>query len=162
CAWDGEEEGLFGSTEWVESHAAELAGKGVAYINTDGNGRGFLNVGGSHALEPVVAGAAAEVEDPEKKMSVLARARLKHIADAEKPEDRVEARVHAGLRLEALGSGSDFTPFLQHAGIASLNIGFAGESRGGIYHSIYDDFAWYSRFGDPDFAYARVLAQTGG
>jgi N-acetylated-alpha-linked acidic dipeptidase len=162
CAWDGEEEGLFGSTEWVEAHAAELSAKGVAYINTDGNGRGFLNVGGSHALEPVVVGAAAEVEDPEKTMSVLTRARLKKIADSEKPEERKEAREHSGLRLEALGSGSDFTPFLQHAGIASLNLGFAGESRGGIYHSIYDDFAWYSRFGDPDFAYARALAQTGG
>src|SRR5262249_44587766 len=148
--------------EWVETHAAELSAKGVVYINTDGNDRGFLNVGGSHALEPVVSSSAAEVEDPEKKMSVLQRARLKKIADSDKPEDRKEAREHAFLRLEALGSGSDFTPFLQHAGIASLNLGFAGEGRGGIYHSIYDDFAWYSRFGDPDFAYARALAQTGG
>ncbi|HKD17993.1 MAG TPA: M28 family metallopeptidase [Thermoanaerobaculia bacterium] len=162
CAWDGEEEGLFGSTEWVETHADELAARGVAYINSDGNERGFLNVGGSHALEPLVVGSAAEVEDPEKKINVLARARLKAIADAEKPEDRKEKREHPGLRLEALGSGSDFTPFLQHAGIASLNIGFSGESQGGVYHSIYDDFTWYSRFGDPDFVYERVLAQTGG
>ncbi|HTY40619.1 MAG TPA: transferrin receptor-like dimerization domain-containing protein [Thermoanaerobaculia bacterium] len=162
CAWDGEEEGLFGSTEWVETHADELASRGVAYLNSDGNGRGFLNVGGSPALEPVVAGAAAEVEDPEKKMSVLARTRLKKIADAARPEDRREAREHAGLQLEALGSGSDFTPFLQHAGIASLNLGFAGEDQGGIYHSIYDDFSWYTRFGDTDFVYARVLAQTAG
>jgi N-acetylated-alpha-linked acidic dipeptidase len=162
CAWDGEEEGLFGSTEWAETHAAELAAKAVAYLNTDGNGRGFLNVGGSQALEPVVAGSAAEVEDPEKKMSVLARARLKAIADAEKPDDRREARERGGLRLEALGSGSDFTPFLQHLGIASLNLGFGGEDDGGIYHSIYDDFTWYSRFSDTDFAYARALAQSGG
>jgi N-acetylated-alpha-linked acidic dipeptidase len=162
CAWDGEEEGLFGSTEWVETHAPELSAKAVAYINSDGNGRGFLNVGGSHALEPLVTGSAAEVQDPEKKISVLARARLKSIADAEKPEDRKERREHAMLRLEALGSGSDFTPFLQHVGIASLNIGFGGESQGGIYHSIYDDFTWYSRFGDPDFVYSRTLAQTGG
>jgi N-acetylated-alpha-linked acidic dipeptidase len=102
------------------------------------------------------------VEDPEKKISVLARARLKKIADAEKPEDRAEVREHATLRLEALGSGSDFTPFLQHVGIASLNIGFGGESSGGVYHSVYDDFAWYTRFGDPEFVYARTLAQTGG
>jgi N-acetylated-alpha-linked acidic dipeptidase len=162
CAWDGEEEGLFGSTEWVETHAAELSGKAVAYINSDGNGRGFLSVGGSHTLEPLVTGSAADVEDPEKKMSVLARARLKKIADAEKPEDRAEVREHATLRLEALGSGSDFTPFLQHVGIASLNIGFGGESSGGVYHSIYDDFSWYTRFGDPEFVYARTLAQTGG
>ncbi|MGE5412828.1 MAG: transferrin receptor-like dimerization domain-containing protein, partial [Syntrophomonadaceae bacterium] len=162
CAWDGEEEGLFGSTEWVETHAEELSGKAVAYINSDGNGRGFLNAGGSAALEPVVAGSAADVEDPEKKISVLSRARLKKIADSEKPEDRQEARERAGLRLEALGSGSDFTPFLQHLGIASLNLAFGGEDQGGIYHSIYDDFTWYSRFADTDFVYARALAQTGG
>src|SRR5262249_48848024 len=92
CAWDGEEEGLVGSTEWVETHADELSAKAVASINSDGNGRGFLNAGGSAALEPLVAGAAAEVEDPEKKMPVLTRARLKRIADAEKPEDKQEAR----------------------------------------------------------------------
>ena len=140
CAWDGEEEGLLGSTEWAETHAAELSAKAVAYINTDGNGRGFLNVGGSHSLEAVVSASASEVGDPEKKMTVLTRARLKKIADAAKPEDRQEAREHAGLRIEALGSGSDFTPFLQHLGIASLNVGFGGEDDGGIYHSIYDDF----------------------
>ncbi len=162
CAWDGEEEGLLGSTEWAETHAAELSAKAVAYINTDGNGRGFLNAGGSHSLDAVVSGVAADVEDPEKKMSVLARARLKKIADAEKPEDRQQVRDRAGLRLEALGSGSDFTPFLQHLGIASLNLAFGGEDDGGIYHSIYDDFTWYSRFADTDFIYARALAQSGG
>ena len=162
CAWDGEEEGLLGSTEWAETHAAELQSKAVAYINTDGNGRGFLNVGGSHALDGVVNGAAAEVEDPEKKMTVLARARLKEISDAAKPEKRKAARDRAGLGIEALGSGSDFTPFLQHLGVASLNIGFGGEDGGGIYHSIYDTFSWYTRFADTDFAYARALAQTGG
>ena len=162
CAWDGEEEGLLGSTEWAETHAAELSAKAVAYINTDGNGRGFLNAGGSHSLESLVTGAASAVEDPEKKMTVLARARLKQIAHEEKPEARKAARDRSGLEIEALGSGSDFTPFLQHLGIASLNIGFGGEDDGGIYHSIYDSFSWYSRFADTDFAYARVLAQTGG
>ncbi len=162
CAWDGEEEGLLGSTEWAETHAEELSAKAVAYINTDGNGRGFLNAGGSHTLEPFVSGAVGEVEDPEKKMSVLARSKLKEIADAEKPEDRQKSRQRAALRLEALGSGSDFTPFLQHIGMASLNLGFGGESNGGIYHSIYDDFTWYSRFGDTDFVYARALAQSAG
>jgi N-acetylated-alpha-linked acidic dipeptidase len=162
CAWDGEEEGLLGSTEWAETHAAELSSKAVAYINTDGNGRGFLNAGGSHSLDGVVSGAASQVEDPEKKMTVLARARLKQIASADKPETRRAARDRSGLEIEALGSGSDFTPFLQHLGIASLNIGFGGEDEGGIYHSIYDSFSWYSRFADTDFAYARVLAQTGG
>ncbi|HEX4438921.1 MAG TPA: transferrin receptor-like dimerization domain-containing protein [Thermoanaerobaculia bacterium] len=162
CAWDGEEEGLLGSTEWAETHADELSRKAVVYINTDGNDRGFLDAGGSHALEPLVSASAAEVEDPQKKISVLARARLKQISDATKPEDRQKARDRAGMRIEALGSGSDFTPFLQHIGIASLNLGFAGESNGGVYHSIYDDFRWYSQFSDTDFVYARALAQTAG
>jgi N-acetylated-alpha-linked acidic dipeptidase len=162
CAWDGEEEGLFGSTEWAETHADELSAKAVAYMNSDGNGRGFLNAGGSQSLEAIVVGAAAEVEDPEKKMTVLARARLKQIVDAAKPEDRAAARSRAGLKIEALGSGSDFTPFLQHIGIASLNLSFGGEDGSGIYHSIYDDFTWYTRFADTDFAYARVMAQTAG
>jgi N-acetylated-alpha-linked acidic dipeptidase len=162
CAWDGEEEGLLGSTEWAETHADELAQKAVVYINTDGNDRGFFDAGGSHALEPLVSASAAEVEDPQKKISVLARARLKQISDASKPEDRQKARDRSGLRIEALGSGSDFTPFLQHVGIASLNLGFSGESNGGVYHSIYDDFRWYSLFSDTDFVYARALAQTAG
>jgi N-acetylated-alpha-linked acidic dipeptidase len=162
CAWDGEEEGLLGSTEWAETHADELREKAVVYINTDGNDRGFLDAGGSHALEPLVSASAAAVEDPQKKISVLARARLKQISDASKPDDRAKARERAGLRIEALGSGSDFTPFLQHIGIASLNLGFAGESNGGVYHSIYDDFRWYSLYSDTDFVYARALAQTAG
>jgi N-acetylated-alpha-linked acidic dipeptidase len=162
CAWDGEEQGLLGSTEWAETHAEELRAKAVAYINTDGNDRGFLNAGGSHTLEPFVSGSVSEVEDPEKKMSVLSRAKLKEIADADKPEDRQKARQRAALRLEALGSGSDFTPFLQHIGMASLNLGFGGESDGGVYHSIYDDFTWYTRFSDTDFVYARALAQSAG
>ena len=162
CAWDGEEQGLLGSTEWAETHAAELSEKAVAYINSDTNGRGFLSVGGSHSLETLTGAVAAEVEDPEKKINALTRARLKRIADATKPEERRRARERAGIRIEALGSGSDFTPFLQHLGIASLNIGFDGEDDGGIYHSIYDDFNWYSHFSDSDFSYARALAQAGG
>jgi N-acetylated-alpha-linked acidic dipeptidase len=162
CAWDGEEQGLLGSTEWAETHRDELRAKAVAYINTDGNGRGFLNVGGSHSLEALVTGSAAEVEDPEKKIPVLQRAKLKKIESAEKPEDRQKVRERTYLEIEALGSGSDFTLFLQHVGIAALNIGYGGEDEGGIYHSIYDDFTWYTRFSDTDFAYARALAQTGG
>jgi N-acetylated-alpha-linked acidic dipeptidase len=162
CAWDGEEQGLFGSTEWAELHREELRSKGVAYINTDGNGRGFLSVGGSHTLEPLVTSVAASVEDPEKKMPVLQRLKLRRISSAEKPEDRKKIRERRYLELEALGSGSDYTPFLQHIGLASLHVGYDGESNGGVYHSIYDDFSWYSRFSDTDFAYARALAQTAG
>ncbi len=162
CAWDGEEQGLLGSTEWAELHREELRRKGVAYINTDGNGRGFLSAGGSHSLEALVTGVASEIQDPEKKMPVLRRAKLRKISRAEKPEDRQKTRERQYLELEALGSGSDYTPFLQHIGLASLHFGYDGESDGGIYHSIYDDFTWYTRFADTDFSYARTLAQTAG
>ncbi|MEP6802754.1 MAG: M28 family metallopeptidase [Acidobacteriota bacterium] len=162
CAWDGEEPGLLGSTEWVETHADELSAKAVAYINTDSNGRGYLGVGGSHSLESLVNDVAADVQDPEKKISVARRMRLRRIEDAKTPEQRREARERANLRISALGSGSDFTPFLQHLGIPSLNLGFSGEGGGGVYHSIYDDFAWYTRFSDGEFVYGRALAETTG
>jgi N-acetylated-alpha-linked acidic dipeptidase len=162
CAWDGEEPGLLGSTEWVETHAAELQQKAAAYINTDSNGRGYLDIEGSHSLEALANEISLDIEDPVQKISAGKRARLKVIADAKTPEERREARERANLRISALGSGSDFTPFLQHIGVASLNMGFGGEGGSGVYHSIYDDFAWYTRFGDPDFAYGRTLAQTTG
>jgi len=162
CAWDGEEQGLLGSTEWAEAHADELRRKAVAYVNTDSNGRGFLSMGGSHALERFINEVAHEVIDPETKLSVWKRLQLKRIADAPSPEERNELRTRPDLRLGALGSGSDYTPFLQHLGIASLNLGYDGEDGGGIYHSIYDDFYWYTHFSDTDFAYGRLLAQTTG
>jgi len=162
CAWDGEEPGLLGSTEWAETHAEELQRKAVAYINSDSCGRGFLSAHGSHSLEAVVNAAAAEVEDPEKKISVAKRLRQRRIDESRTAEDRKDARERANLRLEALGSGSDYTTFVDHLGIASLNFGFGGESGGGVYHSIYDDFAWFTRFSDPDFLYGRALAQLAG
>jgi N-acetylated-alpha-linked acidic dipeptidase len=162
CAWDGEEPGLLGSTEWAETHAEELQRKAVAYINSDSCGRGFLSAHGSHSLEAVVNAAAAEVEDPEKKISVAKRLRQRRIDEGRTSEDRKEARERTNLRLEALGSGSDYTTFVDHLGIASLNFGFGGESGGGVYHSIYDDFAWFTRFSDPDFLYGRALAQLAG
>jgi N-acetylated-alpha-linked acidic dipeptidase len=162
CAWDGEEPGLLGSTEWVETHADELVRKAVLYVNTDSNGRGFLGVGGSHSLEALVGEVSREVQDPEKKMTIERRARLRRIEQARTAEQRKEARERRQLRISALGSGSDFTPFLQHIGVASLNVGFGGEGGGGVYHSIYDDFSWYSQFSDGDFVYGRALAQTTG
>jgi N-acetylated-alpha-linked acidic dipeptidase len=163
CAWDGEEPGLLGSTEWVETHEAELRQRAVAYLNTDSNGAGYLAIDGSHSLEAFANRVAGDIEDPVKKVPASRRVRLKRIQDAKNAEDRKEVRERADLRLDALGSGSDFTPFLQHAGIASLNVGFGGEGGGGgVYHSIYDDFAWYSRFDDPDFVYGRALSQTTG
>ena len=162
CAWDGEEPGLLGSTEWVEQHDTELKQHAVLYINSDSNARGFLFASGSHTLEHMVNQVAREVQDPEKKMSVLRRTQLRRIGRAQKTEDRDDLRDRADLRIGALGDGSDYAPFLDHAGVAALNIGFGGESDGGIYHSIYDDFYWYTHFGDPEFVYERALAEVGG
>jgi len=162
CAWDGEEPGLLGSTEWAEAHYEELRAHGVAYINSDSNGRGYLEVEGSHTLERFTNDIAREIADPETKLTVWKRHQLHAIADAKTTEQREEIRKRADLRIPALGSGSDYTAFLQHDGVASLNIGFGGEDKGGIYHSIYDDFYWFTHFSDTDFVYGRALAQTGG
>jgi len=161
CLWDGEEPGLLGSTEWVEEHGAELNQHAVVYINSDSNSRGFLFASGSHTLEHMVNSVARDVPDPETKLNVQRRAQLRRIGRAQKPDDREEARG-ADLRIGALGDGSDYAPFLDHAGVAALNIGFGGEANGGIYHSIYDDFYWYTHFGDPEFVYERALSQLGG
>jgi N-acetylated-alpha-linked acidic dipeptidase len=162
AAWDGEEEGLLGSTEWVETHADELATKAVAYLNSDTNDRGYLFMQGSHSLENFINDVARDTEDPETKLSVWKRDQQRAIADARTAEERQELRQRADLRIEALGSGSDYTPFLQHVGVASLNLGYGGETGGGIYHSIYDDFKWYTTFSDTSFVYGRALAQTVG
>ena len=162
CAWDGEEPMLLGSTEWAEAHADELRQKAVAYVNTDGNGRGYLGMSGSHTLEGLVNDVARDVLDPEAKISVWKRAQARALADASSAEDRKEIRQRPDLRLDALGSGSDYTAFIDHLGVASLNLGYGGEDDGGIYHSIYDDFSWYTRFADSDFVYGRALAQTVG
>jgi len=161
CAWDGEEPGLLGSTEWVETHADELKTKCIAYINSDSNSRGFLEVGGSHSLEGLVNQAARDVRDPEKSTSVLERARAAQILDGT-PDERKEARSRSDLRIRALGSGSDYTPFLQHLGISAINLGFGGEEQYGQYHSIYDSFDHYTRYGDPTFDYGIALARTAG
>jgi N-acetylated-alpha-linked acidic dipeptidase len=162
CVWDGEEPGLLGSTEWGEAHADELRQHAVAYINSDGNGRGYLSMGGSHTLEAFINGVARDIQDPEKKITVWKRDQLKAIADATKPEDRKEIRDRADLRIDALGSGSDWTVFLDHLGISTLDLSYGDEDGGGIYHSIYDDFYWYTHFSDTDFTYGRALSQTAG
>ena len=161
AAWDGEEPGRLGSTEWVETHADELKSKAVAYLNTDSNGRGYLDMDGSHVLERFMNDVARDITDPETRLSVWKRRQLSTIRSGS-PDARKEARGRADLRIGALGSGSDFTPFLQHIGIASLNLGYGGEDDGGIYHSIYDDFYWYSHFSDTSFVYGRALSQTVG
>jgi N-acetylated-alpha-linked acidic dipeptidase len=161
AAWDGEEQGLLGSTEWVEQHAEELQRHAVVYINSDSNQRGFLDAGGSHSLEKFVNAVARDVEDPEAHVSVWKRLQARTI-DRGSPDERAEARTRADLRLHALGSGSDYTPFLQHLGVPTLSLSFGGLDTNGIYHSIYDSFYHYTRFHDPDFIYGRTLAQTIG
>jgi N-acetylated-alpha-linked acidic dipeptidase len=162
CAWDGEEPMLLGSTEWVEAHADELRAHAAVYINTDGNDRGILTMNGSHTLEQFINGVARDIEDPETRMTVWQRAQLNAIADAKSADDRKELRDRADLRINALGSGTDFTGFIDHVGIATLDMEYGGEDESGIYHSIYDDFYWYTHFSDTDFVYGRALAQTVG
>ena len=152
CAWDAEEPGLIGSTEWVEDHLEELQHKTVAYINTDGNGRGFLGAGGSHSLEAMVKEVTTDVMDPQKGVSVAERLGARDLLNG----------GDGNPGLYALGSGSDYTPFIQHAGIAALNIGFGGENSGGEYHTIYDTYAHFKRFKDPDMAYGIALAKIAG
>jgi N-acetylated-alpha-linked acidic dipeptidase len=133
----------------------------VAYLNSDSNGRGFLDVDGSHSLEHFINDVARDITDPETRLSVWKR-RHARLIDQAKPEEKEKVRTRADWRIGALGSGSDYTPFLQHLGIPSLNIGYGGEDAAGIYHSIYDDFYFYTHFLDTDFSYGRTLAQTAG
>lgn len=161
CGWDAEEPGLIGSTEWVELHARELVEKAAVYINSDSNGRGFLYSGGSHTLEKLVNEVAREVADPQKNIPVSERLRAARLVRGA-PDDRKDAHGRADLRISALGSGSDYTPFIDHLGIASLNVGFGGEDGGGSYHTIYDSYDHYIRFGDPNFDYGKALVQTAG
>jgi N-acetylated-alpha-linked acidic dipeptidase len=161
ASWDGEEPMLLGSTEWVEEHADELRQHAAVYINSDGNERGYLEVEGSHSLQSFMNGVAKDVEDPESKVSVFKRQQAYFLLHGT-PAQHAEARAGGNLSIGALGSGSDFSPFIDHIGIATINLGFEGEDPSGNYHSIYDDFYWYSHFSDYDFVYGRALAQAAG
>lgn len=162
CAWDGEEPGLLGSVEWVETHVDELKTHAAVYINSDDNARGFLSAGGTQDLQTFISGVARAVEDPESKLSVFQRAHLAAIGKAKDAAERAALRTRGDLLLESLGDGSDFTAFQDFAGISTLDLSFGDEPDGDQYHSIYDDFQWYSRFVDTDFSYGRALAQTAG
>ncbi len=162
CAWDGEEPGLLGSVEWIETHADELRRNAVAYVNSDTNGRGFLGVDGAHSLEKLANDVARDVADPETKLSVWKRWQLKSLVDANSDEARAELRSRSDLRIDISGGGSDHAGFQNFLGIAVLNYGFGGEDQGGIYHSVYDDFYWYTHFSDTDFAYGKALSQVAG
>ena len=162
CAWDAEEPGLMGSTEWVENHAAELQAKAVAYINSDGNGRGFLGAEGSHAFAPLITEISKTVIDPQTGVSVFERSKAAIATAAKSTAAKKEAFASTVYPLGAMGSGSDYSSFIQHLGVPSLQIGYGGEDEGGEYHSIYDSYDMYKRFKDPTFAYGVTLAQTTG
>jgi N-acetylated-alpha-linked acidic dipeptidase len=162
CSWDGEEPGLLGSTEFAEDHDKELQKKAVVYINSDGNGRGFYGGGGSQALEPFMDEITQYVNDPQTNVSVYDRRKAHDLVSAASAKDKKEILDRKGSRLESLGSGSDFSAFLQHLGVPTLDLAFGGEDPGGEYHSIYDSFDDYRRFKDPNFEYGVTLAQTAG
>jgi N-acetylated-alpha-linked acidic dipeptidase len=162
CAWDGEEPGLLGSVEWVETHVDDLRKHAVTYVNSDSSSRGYLSAGGTQDLQAVVGAVAHDIADPEKKISVFQRAQLRAIMEAKDAEEKGKLRKRNDLVLGDLGDGSDFTAFQDFAGISSLNVGYGDEEEGTQYHSIYDDFYWYTHFADPEFVYERALAQTAG
>ncbi len=162
CSWDGEEPGLLGSTEWAEFHGDELQKKAIVYINSDASGRGFLDAGGSHALETLVDEVAKDVTDPQTKVSVYERKKAASVVNATSLKTKKDALNKNTLQLDALGSGSDFSSFLQHLAVPSLDLGYGGESNGGDYHSIYDSYDNYIRFKDPGFYYGVALSQTAG
>jgi N-acetylated-alpha-linked acidic dipeptidase len=169
-SWDGEEPGLLGSTEWAEAHAKELQDKAVLYLNSDTNGRGVLFAGGSHSYQHLVNQVAADVTDPETRASVQRRQRafleVHAAAKDASPGIKETAKLAAkggDIPISPLGSGSDYSAFLEHLGIATLDIGFGGEAdQGGVYHSRYDSFDHFIRFGDPTFEYGVALAQVAG
>jgi N-acetylated-alpha-linked acidic dipeptidase len=162
CAWDAEEPGLMGSTEWVEDHAAELQAKAVAYINSDGNERGFLGAEGSHAFAPMITEISKNVMDPQTGVTVFERSKASRATNASTSASKKEIYASTNYPLGAMGSGSDYSSFIQHLGVPSLNIGYGGEGEGGEYHSIYDSYDMYRRFKDPSFIYGVTLAQTAG
>jgi N-acetylated-alpha-linked acidic dipeptidase len=161
ASWDGEEPMLLGSTEWVEQHIDELKQHAAVYINSDANDRGYLSVEGSHSLQSLMNGVAKDVEDPEAKVPVFKRQQARLLLQGSAKE-QAQARSGDNLAIGALGSGSDYAGFIDHAGVAAINLGFTGEDPSGNYHSIYDDFYWYMHFGDSDFVYGRALAQAAG
>jgi N-acetylated-alpha-linked acidic dipeptidase len=155
--WDGEEFGLLGSTEWAEKHQDELKGKAVAYLNSDSTGRGWIHVSGSHTLEQFVTEIAESIQQPGTTKS-LADYSLHH----PRPEDQDPAepvKKDKTFTIGALGAGSDYVAFLDYLGVASLNEEFGGETKSGIYHSIYDSIYWYTHFSDTSFADGKALSE---
>jgi N-acetylated-alpha-linked acidic dipeptidase len=169
ASWDGEEPGLLGSTEWAETHADELQKKAVVYINTDNSVRGILSAEASHDLQHFVNQAARDVTDPQTGATVLERERADILASdydgsGQANDVAVKAAKAGGdLPAGALGSGSDYSAFLQHLGIPSINLGFFGEdASSGSYHSVYDSYTHVTKFDDPGLVYGAALSKLVG
>jgi N-acetylated-alpha-linked acidic dipeptidase len=163
ASWDGEEWGLLGSTEWAEKHRDELSQKAVVYINSDSTGKGWLSMGGSHSLEAFVNGVARDIPDPRGSSgSVLDARRARMIEQASDDAARSAIKGRPIVQIEALGSGSDYTAFLDFLQVASLDLGFGGDSPGGVYHSVYDSYYWFTHFADGDFTYSAALSRVTG
>jgi N-acetylated-alpha-linked acidic dipeptidase len=156
-SWDAEEYGLIGSTEWAEEYAEELQQKAVAYLNLDAAVSG-ANFGASSvpSLWKLIRGVTQDVKDPKTGKSIYQQ--WQDRAREQRSETDPETKSPAAIG--ALGSGSDYTPFFQHLGIASTDMSFNGDY--GVYHSAYDSFYWMSNFGDPDFVYHVAAAQLFG
>jgi N-acetylated-alpha-linked acidic dipeptidase len=170
ASWDGEEPGLLGSTEWAEEHAAELQAKAALYVNSDSNTRGFVQAEASYSTQKLIDQAAADVKDPETGVSsrqrALAAVQVAGLADGANEAAKKNGKLAASggdMPIGPMGSGSDYTPFVQHLGVASVNIEYGGEGeQGGVYHSQYDTYEHFARFGDPGMHYGVALAQTAG
>ena len=159
ASWDAEEWGLIGSTEWAEKHADELRDKAVVYFNSDTNRQGILSLAGSHSLERFLNDLARDSVDPLNGKSLWRIMKDDELANEKDENKKKDIDSRPDLRIGALGSGSDYTAFIDHLPVASTNVFFSGKG-GGVYHSVYDSFDWYRRFGDPQFVYGRALAQV--
>ncbi len=163
AAWDGEEWGLLGSTEWVEKHAQDLSTKAVAYINSDSTSKSWVEISGSHSLQAFANDLMRDIQDPKRAGKTLFQARLdRAVSQARTDKEKSAVQRRGDFPIAALGSGSDYTAFLDHLAIASLDMGFGGDGSGGVYHSTYDSLYWYTHFADTDFAYGAALSRTIG
>jgi len=144
----------------VEDHGDDLMKHAVVYINSDTTGRGYFDAEGSHTLEKFINDVTRDVQDPETKLSVWKRAQLQTIASATTAEDRAEARNRADPANRRARLRFRLRRVCAARRHRVLNIGYSGEDGGGIYHSIYDDFYWFTHFSDTEFVYGRALAQT--
>jgi N-acetylated-alpha-linked acidic dipeptidase len=156
--WDGEEFGLLGSTEWVEKHQDELREKAVAYLNSDNTSKGWIHIGASHTLEAFAEEVASAVTQPGTSLNLI-DALLQHPAGEDSEDEPSPPKRRAAFAASPLGAGSDYVAFLDYLGVASMNAGFSGAVRSGVYHSAYDSLYWYTHFSDSTFADGRALAQ---